>query len=180
MELLVALALFAMTSALIADLFLTASRQQVRSRVWSRIQGDARLVLETISRELRDGMIDYRDPQAGVLAIRDVDGRAVRFQRSVSDCAPKSPSCVRIGRESADGSMVWASLTSAETNTEAFDVAVDPAVDPYAWDPKRGAYAADAPPRVTVYLQITATTGRPIDRPSIEAQTTVVSRMYRR
>lgn len=177
-ELLVALALFAITTGVIADLFMLATRQHVRTRAWTRVQSDARLVLDTITRELREGTVDYAALLPNELALRDADGRAVRFRRSVSACAGSAPACVEIGRGNPDGTMTWAPLTGTDTDVRAFNFRVHPADDPFAWNAAANMYRADAQPTVTVRLHAVAVAGRP--SPESDVQTTIVSRVYRR
>lgn len=180
MELLVALGIFAISVGLIADLFLTASRQQARTIVLTRVQGDARLIMETIAREFREGTLDFRSGiPADVLAMETGDGELLQFRRVVGgDTERPCPSgvfaCMYIGRGASQ-----ALLTSAEVDVDAFHFWRAPTVDPNVWDAERGQYRSNVQPRVTVYLKLSAV-GRPGERSTIEAQTTVASRVYRR
>lgn len=181
MELLVALALFAMTAGVMTDLFLSASRQQARTAAMTRVQGDARLVMETIARTVREGTVAYdADAPDGTLALRDGDGESVWFDRSSTGCGTDAPACIRIGRSDGVGAMEWAPLTGSGIDARTFDIVVIPLSDPYAANADDGTYASNAQPTVTVAIALAATTGRPDARPTIEAQTTVVSRVYRR
>lgn len=184
MELLVALGIFAISVGLIADLFLTASRQQARTIVLSKMQGDARLIMETISRELREGTLDFQSGATDVLALETGDGELLRFQRILSGdvtrpCPASVSACLYIARGASDDALAWASLTSAEVNVDTFQFWRAPTEDPNVWDAANGRYRANQQPRVTVHLTLSAA-GRPGERSTIEAQTTVASRMYRR
>ena len=186
MELLVALGIFAMSIGLIADLFLTASRQQARTVVLSRMQGDARLVIETIARELREGTLDVgADVPAGILAIRGGDGERIQFRRVASGdetypCPSGVAACVYIGRGARSDAIAWAPLTSGDVSVPAFDVWGAPAVDPNEWDATNNQYRADTQPRVTVHVRLSAVGARSGEASTIEAQTTVESRVYQR
>lgn len=180
MELLVSLALFAVTTGLIAGLFVAASRRHARATAATRLQADARLITETIARELRDGTIDYDRLPADGIAIRDPAGETVTVVRATTECPTGVTACVRIGRRSAVGQEEWAPLSGAGTEVDAFDVRVAPSADPFTWDASAGHYGADAQPRATVHLTLSRAVRSAIDRVSLEAQTTVVSRMYKR
>lgn len=185
MELLVALGIFAISVGLIADLFLTASRQQARTIVLSRMQGDARLIMETIAREFREGTLDFRSGiSADVLALETGDGELLQFQRIPSGdatrpCPASVSACLYIARGLSDDALAWAPLTSTEVDVDAFQFWPTPTEDPNVWDEANAGYQSDQQPRVTVHLTLSAA-GRPGERSTIEAQTTVASRVYRR
>ncbi|MBI4450250.1 hypothetical protein HY634_04265 [Candidatus Uhrbacteria bacterium] len=186
MELLVALGIFAISVGLIADLFLSATRQQARTVAMSHAQGDARLITETIARELREGSLDLRaDIPSGVLALRGGDGSTIQFQRVlagdlVRPCPSGTTACLFIGRGSSSDAITWAPLTGTDIAVSAFHFWTAPSVDPFAWDAERSRFPANEQPRVTFFLALAAVGGRPGAQASIEAQTTVVSRVYRR
>ena len=180
MELLVALALFAMTAGVMPDLFLSASRQQARTAAAPRVQGAARLVIETIARTVREGTVDYAAAApSGTLALRDSEGASVWFDRSDAVCASGAPACIRIGRRDAAGDMEWAPLTGSGIDVRDFDITISPTGDPYTPNAD-GTYMFNAQPTVTIAFALAATTGRSSDRPSLNVQTTVVSRVYKR
>ncbi len=185
MELLVALGIFAISVGLIADLFLTASRQQARTVVLSRVQGDARLIMETIAREFREGTLDFRSGiPTDVLALQTGDGELLQLRRVARGdtdrpCPSGVAACLYIGRGASADPLAWAPLTSAEVDVDAFQFWRTPTADPNAWNVDNNRYLSNEQPRVTVRLQLSAA-GRPGERSTIEAQTTVVSRAYRR
>ncbi|MDO8425626.1 MAG: prepilin-type N-terminal cleavage/methylation domain-containing protein [bacterium] len=161
MEMLVAIAVFSITIGVTSDLFLTATRQQRRTTVRSALESDARFVLETITREVREGRIDRAVTDA--LAIIHFDDTQTRFRMSTTDCVGDSGSCIAIGRVAADGSIAWAALTGADIAVGAFDVHTgDASLQDYA----------------TVRLQLTAAGARAGERETTEAQTTIASRVY--
>lgn len=186
MELLVALGIFAISMGLIADLFLSASRQQARTIAMSHAQGDARLITETIARELREGALDLREGIApGVLALRGGDGSTIQFERVLAGdtarpCPGGSTACLYIGRGDSATTITWAPLTGTDIAVTTFHFWTAPSVDPFIWDAARAQYPASTQPRVTFFLALTAVGGRPGQQASIEAQTTVASRVYRR
>ena len=186
MELLVALGIFAISVGLIADLFLTASRQQARTIALSRVQADARLIMETIARELREGTLDFRNGiPAGTLALRSSDGEFIQLRRvpqgdTAYPCPTGVSACVYIGRGAAAETIEWAALTSVDVDVPAFHFWAAPSGDPSVWDASGNRYQADEQPRLTVSLRLVAVGGRPGDQSALEAQTTVASRVYRR
>lgn len=160
-EMLVAIAVFSIAMGIVVDLFLVASRQQSRTSAASRVQADARLVIETIARELRDGEL-FTDPVVSpAISIRR-DRDVVHLRRSTTGCPSNAESCVEIGRSDASGAVQFASLTSAGVDVDAFDVVFSRA-------------AQDA---VTVHIVLSTAGGRSGERTTTEAQTTIVSRVY--
>ncbi|MDO8462875.1 MAG: type II secretion system protein [bacterium] len=163
-EMLVAIAVFAIVVGLTSDLFLTATRQQRRTTARAALEEDARFVIETIVREVREGTLDRSVTDAGI-AVMHMDGTGTRLRTAVGVCPTPSSSCIEIGRVASDGSIAWASLTSAGVDVDAFDVQVS---DPETQD------------AATVHLVLSTAGVRPDQRETTEAQTTVVSRVYLR
>lgn len=184
-ELLVSLSIFALSVGLIADLFLSASRQQARTVAGSHVQSDARLVIETIARELREGSIDVTPGIAPtILALRGAGGEVIRFERVSGDasrpCPARVTACLMIGRGSSADTLQWAPFTGTEVEVTAFDFMVVPTVDPSIWDSAENRYLSNEQPRVTVRLALDAVGGRPGAASALEAQTTIASRVYQR
>lgn len=178
-ELLVALALFSITTGLVTNLFLLASRRQARTTTAVRIQSDARLIIETISRELREGTIAYGDLGSHALAITNPNGpqgNLAFFDRVVDG----NDAHIDIGRW--NGTQVQAPLTSTGVRAEKFDIFVTPDNDPFIWndDSNNQGYQSNEQPRATIHFVLTAPTGKAGDIVRIEAQTTIASRVYQR
>jgi|GEM_PF-587959 len=184
-ELLVSLGIFAISVGLIADLFLSASRQQARTVAGSRAQSDARLIIETVARELHEGSLDFSSGIAPtVLALRGSGGEFIRFERVENDasrpCPARVTACLAIGRGASADAIVWAPLTGTDVEVRAFDVLVVPTEDPFVWDAAEERYRSDEQPRVTLRLALDIAGSRPGASAALEAQTTVVSRAYQR
>jgi len=149
MELLVALGIFAISVGLIADLFLTASRQQARTVVLSRVQGDARLIMETIAREFREGTLDFRSGiPTDVLALQTGDGELLQLRRVARGdtdrpCPSGVAACLYIGRGASADPLAWAPLTSAEVDVDAFQFWRTPTADPNAWNVDNNRYLSN-------------------------------------
>ncbi|MFH1098524.1 MAG: GIY-YIG nuclease family protein [Candidatus Uhrbacteria bacterium] len=185
MELLVALGVFAITVGILADLFLVASRRQAETVAAAEIQGEARIIFERIAREMREGSVDYASltKMPGALPLRDADGAFIAFRRSTdsTECGGAS-SCLRIGRGADEATAVWAPMTSDDVAIDEFSLSIQPKDDPFKWDALTGAYKSNVQPYITVHLRLSrpAPGGRPGWLAIAEAQTTVVSRVYRR
>ncbi|MFH1430227.1 MAG: prepilin-type N-terminal cleavage/methylation domain-containing protein [Candidatus Uhrbacteria bacterium] len=160
-EMLVAIGIFAIVVGITSDLFLIASRQEQRTRVLSRLEGDARIVMETIAGELREGFVDPGISEAD-LAIRQLNGDVVAFRRVTSGCPNDSAACLEILRKAGDNPWEQASLTGSGVTVEAFDVVQSDSLQPFA----------------TVYVALSAEGGRKGTTVTTAAQTTIVSRVY--
>lgn len=161
-EMLVAVGVFGVVVGLTSNLFLSASRSQTRTTNRGTLEADARLVIERIAREVREGFVDPGADDVD-LAVRSRTGDLTYFVRRSGTCVDgRQGSCVAIGRTNpATGTSEWASLTSRLVAVDAFEV-----------------IAIDAPqPYVTVRIALSIE-DRAGERLTTEAQTTVVSRVY--
>ncbi|MDD5043130.1 MAG: prepilin-type N-terminal cleavage/methylation domain-containing protein [Patescibacteria group bacterium] len=90
MEMLVTLAIFSTALVIISNIFVLAGRAQNKSAEIEKVQSDARLAMEMMTREIRAGKIDYGHylngvigDETGELALRDSEGRAIVFYAGV-------------------------------------------------------------------------------------------------
>ena len=95
MEIVVAMSLFVVSSMLLVDIFTITQKTQIKLSGQTRVQADARYVMEILSRYARNYMIDYQyivdqeetDPiphQLNYLPLKDTMGNSIIFESSVS------------------------------------------------------------------------------------------------
>jgi prepilin-type N-terminal cleavage/methylation domain-containing protein len=183
-EMLVVLALFSITTTVIVDIFMTATRAQRKTLAAQKIQSDARFSMEAMAREARMDMIDYAyyggtisEIPTTVLALRDQDDNQIIFKKSNENCPTGIDQCLVV---SIDGGNSWASITSGGIKVTSLNFYIAPTVDPFLLDTESGTYASDISPRVTITLTVEGVGTRPEEQKVISLQTTVSSRIYRR
>ncbi len=182
-EMLVVLAIFSVATVVIVDIFMMASRAQKRTLVIQKIQSDARYSVEAIAREARMDMIDYNYyggtvvSPTEVLALRDQDDNQIIFKKSSENCPSGTDQCLVV---SIDGGASWASITSKGVRVISLDFYIAPAVDPFKLNLENGTYDSDDQPRVTAILSTEGVGVRPEEQTTVNLQTTVSSRVYRR
>lgn len=192
MELLVVLGIFSMVVTAASDIFLMTNRSQRKVFGLERTQADARFTLEAMAREIRTGVIDYayyagRTLPLGTpdteLALIDSTNVPLRFALSSSpaECdrpeAATSP-CLTVTIN--DDPLTTSAITPKGVAVRGVAFYVSPTADPLTFNPLTGAYGADLQPRVTIVLTLASTGGRADERTTLNMQTTVTNRKYRR
>lgn len=191
MEMLVALALFSVVVTIGSDLYLTFQRAARRTEALRAVLSDVRFVTERLTREAREGAIDY-DAYAGgltgpqsALHLRNAANQAVSFRLS-DDCrANAARECIAL---QVDGGGLE-SLLSRGVRVRDLRFFIRPADNPFEFVPqprspddlRAGQYASDLQPRVTVSLEVDNNfpeNHREYIRYGV--QTTISSRVYRR
>lgn len=183
-EMMIVLAIFSVTTVVIVDIFMMASKASRRTLAIERVQSDARYSLEAVAREIRMDMIyyDWSGYAGGIaapedeLALKDADDNLIIFKKSVNDCPSGTTNCLVV---SLDGGVTWASITSKGNNVEDLKFYIDPAVDPFKVN-EQYTYNSDNQPRVTIVLVTKGVGGRPDEQQTIYLQTTISNRIYRR
>lgn len=182
-EMLVVLAIFSVATVVIVDIFMMASRAQRRTLTIQKIQSNVRFSVEAMARETRMDMIDY-DYYGGtvispttILALRDQDDNQIIFRKSSEDCPLGTDQCLVV---SIDGGTNWASITSKGVRVISLDFYITPAVDPFKLNTENGTYDSDDQPRVTIILSAEGVGVRPEEQTTVNLQTTVSNRIYRR
>lgn len=183
-EMIVVLAIFSVATVVIVDIFMMASRAQRRTLTVQKIQSDARFSMEAIAREARMDMIDYAyygetisEIPTTVLALRDQDDNQIILKKSDEDCPSGTDQCLVV---SIDGGTNWASITSRGVRVVSLNFYIAPLVDPFKLNAENGTYASDNQPRVTVVLSVEGVGVRPEEQTTVNLQTTVSNRIYRR
>ena len=165
-EALVATAVFALAMTAIVGVFLAVLRVNERARQVRLVEQNARYITEFISREIRNGRIDY-DAYGGAipnptntLRLVDKDGNSASFQFSNGDVT-----YTRAGQTSQ--------LDSQGINIGNFRFFIAPVVDPFGVSP-----GLIEQPMVTLVLEISSENSR--DPATMIVQTTVSTRFYPR
>lgn len=183
MEIVVGLALFGVALISLTDIYLLSQTTQNKLVGETKIQADARFVIELLAREVRMSMIDYQainpadySPALDYLPLVDTAGNTTIFITTSSPyiCEPGTTSCLAVKQNDS----AWASITPRGVNILRADFYVYPEADPFAITTNR--YAASSTPRVTIILASENITSRQAERNIQNLQTTVSSRVYKR
>ncbi len=189
MELVVVLGVFSIVVILVTDIFFIVTRAQ-RSLVASQaVQRDMRFVIESMVKDIQQGLIDYdyynsqvpavdlQDPITGqvlpqsILALVDNTGRAVRYR--FVEAGSGQPARLEISRGVSGD---WDSLLSDDVVLIAVRFYLVPSSDPF----REGAVSQQQP-RVTITLsgQAVPTSGSSLPA-TFFLQTTTLTRTYLR
>jgi len=183
MEVVVGLALFGVSLIVLTDIYLLSQTAQNRLASETRIQSDARYVMEVIAREVRMNLIDYSaitnipgQPYLDYLPLKDLVGNTMVFVATSSPtyCEPGTTSCLTVKRNNS----AWASITPRGVNILRSNFYVYPESDPFRI--LADGYAASSTPRVTIILVAENITAKTAEKEVQSLQTTVSSRVYKR
>ncbi len=189
MEVVVAMALFVVAVVLLVDIFTVTQKTQIKLSGKTRVQADARYVMEIIARYARNYRIDYDyivnreggEPipaQLTYLPLRDEADNLILFESSTSAnvCPSGVSECLAIQRNNS----AWASITPAGVNIQSISFFISPRQDPFTIDLTAGGYKSDNQPKVTIILISESTAVREGEKETNYLQTTVSSRVYKR
>ncbi|MBU1039449.1 type II secretion system GspH family protein [Patescibacteria group bacterium] len=189
MELVVVLGVFSIVVILVTDIFFIITRSQ-RSLVASQaVQRDMRFVMESIAKDVQQGLIDYdyyqsqvptidlKDPLTGqvlaqsVLALLDNTGRTVRYR--FVEAQAGQPASLEISRGSSG---TWDPLLSDDVILVAVRFYIVPSANPFL-----DSSSTNKQPRITITLsgQAIPTLGTSLPA-TFFLQTTALTRSYLR
>ncbi len=183
MEIVVGLALFGVALIALTDIYLLSQTTQNKLVGETRIQADARFVMEVLAREIRMSLIDYTaidptdfSPALDYLPLVDPAGNRLVFMTTSSPaiCEPGTTSCLAVKQNDS----AWASVTPRGVNVLRSDFYIYPDADPYAIVNDR--FTASSTPRVTIILVSENITNKQSEKNIQNLQTTVSSRVYKR
>lgn len=188
MEVVIALAIFATATIVITDIYIMAQRTQTKLAGQTKVQSDARFVMEVLTREVRLNGIDYDyiasqgdTPSDGLdyLPLKDNLGNTVLFTISIDTadvCSANATQCLAVQK----GNSVLASITPEGVNVNSIKFYIYPDNDPFVLDTVNWQYPNDDQPWVTIVL-VSETIGlREIEDSISYLQTTVSTRQYKR
>lgn len=152
-EILMVVAIFSMAVLMSTDVFLTANRSQRQAQSQQRVQADARFTIETIAREIRSSIPDYKfyaNPPAAViplaqptwvLALCDADNlgcipdkaRTIFRQASISSATPWAGdgSRLQICSLACELPGSWSDITPEGVTLVKFEAFITPDVNPF-------------------------------------------------
>lgn len=174
-EVLVVMGLLLVVAATTVDIFSSLSKSERRVYANQRVQSDVRLVLETIAREIHQGMIDYdyygtlSAPEQPTLALRNASGQPIKFRLQNG--------AVELSR-GTDSS--WYPITSSALTINDLTFYVSPSTNPFAPCAGDCSVIPNVQPYVTITLSARAVTLPNEQLYAVFVQTTLATRAYRR
>lgn len=182
MEMLIVVALFAISMLIISQTFMSFNRLHRRVANRALVNQESRYVMEMLVRAVRNRAFSYSpEPLAKDTQLRlmQSNGRELIIKKSVAGdpaCGDiASVSCLLI---SFDSGSAWSPFTGKKVNVESFDVYLYPAQSPFVL--AEGGYPNDSQPFVTINLRLKYMANIVEERESVQTQTTVASRIYLR
>ena len=186
-EMLVVVAVFATITSIVANIYLSTSRSERYLLNSERVQAELRYATEIISKEVENSNIDYSyyggeivpDPldfSISVLALIDSDMNQTIFRKSSTDCPDGTTQCLQMIKS---GWPSWKNITPEGVDVSVFKFLVHPNKDPFLLNAS-GNYDFNVQPAVTIRCTMENVTSNPAEKISIDFQTTVSSRIYKR
>jgi prepilin-type N-terminal cleavage/methylation domain-containing protein len=190
MEMLVAITVFTTLIVTATNIFMLASRSERKVFDMESMQASARFTLEAIAREIRTGLIDYayytnrqlmmQTPEK-VLALIDSEETPIKFYESNENnedrCLDEnSRPCLLV----EVGSLAPVPLSPKGTKVRALNFYISPEQDPFVFDVVSYSYLTNTQPSVTVVLSLESAGRRFNEQSSLDLQTTIASRKYKR
>ena len=177
MEMVVVLAIFTVSSVIIADIFITLINTQRKIIVQQKILSEARYAMDIMSRNIRIGTISYSDygsietPYEDELYLNDIDGNKIFFKSSTADCPAGITKCLIM---SIDEGANWESITSKDIEIQDIRFYIRPTDDPFDDG------SPNIQPRVTILLNIKNSSAISNYQSEIALQSTLSTRIYNR
>lgn len=185
MEMVVVLAIFTLSSMVIADIFITLINVQRKIIVQQKVLSEARYAMDIISRGIRTGTISYSDyslmqtPHEEELFLKDIDDNKTFFKlcdtTAATPCTESCPGDVeKCLMMSIDEGLNWESITSKNIEVQDLRFYIRPTDDPFDDG------APNIQPRVTVLLNIKNNDATSNYQSEIILQSSVSTRIYNR
>ena len=184
LEMLIVIALFSTLTVIVSQTFISFSTLHRRTANAAVVGAEMRFAMEYIVRAARNRELNYLpgslNPQDTVLHLRDSTGATLdigpRPGGTSGDC--KDATVAQCLAVSVEGGATWQPLTGKRVELSHFHVYPRPADSPFV--SVSGAYTSDIQPFVTVGIGLRYVSERVKEQASLEAQTTVSSRIYAR
>ncbi|MFZ2803730.1 MAG: type II secretion system protein [Patescibacteria group bacterium] len=183
-EMLVTITIFAILSTVLAQTFISFNRLQRQVSDKAVVGQDLRFATELIVRSARNNQIDYSaqplPAKGNILKLITPTGSSiwvgVQPGGAGGNCQDATVSqCLAL---SLDSGTTWSPITAKRDEVENFDVYVRPSVSPFVLS--GGAYPNNMQPFVTLNLTLKYIASNAQDDQTLQAQTTVSSRVYLR
>ncbi|MBX4187901.1 MAG: prepilin-type N-terminal cleavage/methylation domain-containing protein [Candidatus Doudnabacteria bacterium] len=162
-EAIVAASVFAIAIVSSLGVYIATLQLDQKSRAERDVLQNGRFIMEYLSKEIRNGSIDYANTTSSVLSIRNQQDEILTFFYSPSS---KSLQFTR------DGS--GTTLNSGNVKVSNFQFILNPTTDPF--DLVNDAHTQ---PHVTIILSLDSANSRVVDSAHIDLHTTVGVRDYR-
>lgn len=186
LEMVIAIGIFSLAVVVLLQIFLTTSRAQQKSSVVLDTQAQARYALEVISRQIREGYIDYSYytsplPDANAdgisdaqseLALVDLNNQQTIFKLSSLNCPKDSSPCLKMTSAGVDYNLSGQGLKVLNLGFY-----ISPTTDPFVPDFKP---SFGNQPKVTVTMGLQSVGNKPELQATAFLQTTISSRYYKR
>lgn len=186
MEMLVALMLFSVVVSISTDLFFTFQRTSRKTEGLEGVVASGRLMMEQISREVRQGTIDYdwyaqqsinltASPTQEVLTLRNREGSQIQFEFEADQ------GTLTMRRSGSEESLNSPGIVLRDAH-----FLIIPTRDPFQFisdqsDARVGQFGTNIQPRVTVLLELRgAAEAGEQNYIEYDLQTTISSRVYER
>jgi len=166
-EVVVAMAVFALALVAISGIFLSIVRAQRKANIAGKVQVEARTMLDTITAAVQNCDIDYSAAitnPAETLVLKNKNGETVVFSKAGNRLMMSV------------GGSANKDLMTDKVKVDKLKFWVNPNTDPFAIG------GPNIQPTVTILLSLSqsAASSRPEDKASVQIQTTVTQRVYRR
>ena len=195
MEGVVVLAIFSMLIVSFSEIYIRSSRGSMETAERSRVQADARTMLESIARAARVSNIDYATYAANGISLANMATAPVTELDLMNPDANVSYRIKSIGIDagcwgdgksfpcavvSTDGGVNWSPLSPQNSKVVNFNFFLTPSADPFVFNPANGTYASNASPLITVNLGLQGFALYAGDNWTYSVQTTIAPRYYKR
>jgi prepilin-type N-terminal cleavage/methylation domain-containing protein len=178
-EMLITITIFSLVSVVLAQSFVSFNRLHRKVANQAVLGQDARFINEMLVRAARNFLVDYSDgtyePVTHTLALTSSDGmtRILVAVKTPADglCDNPRVSCLMVSVNHSE----WYQITSKQVTVDQFDVVVRPGDDPF------GTLApSNIQPFISTTMKLRYVSDRAQDDVSLQTQTAVSSRVYRR
>lgn len=181
-EILVVVTLFTTAAVILSQMFISFNRLHRKVSNTAILTQDMRFAMELLVREARNKSVDYASyaDESAVASSTSIhlSGTTDRtdIQVRTAECNDVAGvSCLAISK---DGGLSWAPITAKRVNVTFFGAYVRPSQSPF--EQNLGYYLSSAQPMVTANIALEYVADNPKDNVSLQAQTTVSTRVYRR
>jgi prepilin-type N-terminal cleavage/methylation domain-containing protein len=182
-EMMITIAIFSVLAVVLAQIFVSFNRLQRQVSDRAVLGQDLRFAIELIVRSARNNQIDYSaqplPAKQNVLKLVTSTGNpiwiGVQTQASGVCQDPTVTQCLAL---SLDSGASWSPITAKRVQVQNFDVYVRPSNSPFVT--VGGTYPNNIQPFVTINLGLKYISGNAQDTLTLQAQTSVSSRVYLR
>lgn len=182
-EMLVVVAVFSFSILILSQTYLSFIRLSHRTANSAVIQQDMRFVLEYITRMARHTYVAYPAPPGSLdtatstltLSGKEQLDWIIRLSEA-GDVLCGDSSGIKCLLVSSDAGVNWTPITSKKINVEKFQVLVRPLQTPFMLS--SNSYLNDQQPFVTLLIKMTYMAPNDRETVSLEAQTSISSRVY--